>query len=137
MYSTLGQFALPTNTVRWWNKAQGITHPTDLSNQIYRDYGLRYVSIENSATRPIGIGITSYASGPIPAILHTLRAGQIVPIGINSQGQADQFLWLLNTQTGQPVGQPSILQRVSNQFVIRDGLNKWWVQAFSRPSYSA
>ena len=130
-------FVIPPNIVRWWNKAQGITHPTDLSNQIYRDYNIRHVSVENSAMRPVGISVTSYASGPIPSIRKTLAAGESVDLGINSQGQSAQFLWLLDVQTGQPLGKPAIFERTANQFVIRDGLNKWFVQKFRRPSYSA
>ena len=123
--------------IRNYNQAQGITHPTDLSYQIIRHYGLRYVSIQNSSTRPIGIAITSYISGPTPPILTSLAAGEIRPLGVNSHGGSPQYLWLLDVQTEQPVGAPEILATDGQDFVLRDGVGKWWVQKFKRASYSA
>lgn len=133
MYSAQPNHSL----VRNWNQSQGVTHPTDLSYQIIRDYGLRYVSIQNSSTRPIGVAVMSYMSGPVPPILFTLAAGEIRPLGINSHGGPPQYLWLLDVQTQQPVGTPTILASDGQDFVLRDGVNKWWVQKFKRASYSA
>ena len=125
------------NITRDYNKAQGTSHPTDLAYQIPRDIGVRYVTVENSAIRPVGCAITSYASGPTPPILFTLAPGEIKHIGINSHGGPPQFLWPIDLQTKLPVGENVIFQSISNQYVLRDGINKWWVQAFSRPSLSA
>lgn len=135
-YSRINNFTIPQNIVRDWNKAQGITHPTDLSIQIYRDYNIRHVSVQNSATRPVGIAVTAYASGPIPSILKVMNAGELLELGINSQGQAPQYLWLLDVETGKPLGKPDLFERIANDFVIRAGLNKWYVSHFIRPSYS-
>lgn len=124
------------NIVRDYNKAQGTTHPTDLSYQIIRDTGLRYVNVQNSSVRGIGCAVTTYSSGPTPPILFTLGPGEIKHLGINSQGGPPQFLWLLDLQTKLPVGENVILKSNSNDFVLRDGLNKWYVQTFIS-SYSA
>jgi hypothetical protein len=125
------------NIVRDYDKVQGTTHPSDLSYQIIRDYNLRYVTIENSSTRPIGIAINTYGTGPVPPILFTLVGGEIKHLGVNDHGGPMQFIWMLDLQTKQPVGSPAPLRSNSNQFVLRDGLNKWFVHYFGRPSYSA
>lgn len=125
------------NITRDWNKAQGMSHPTDGAYQIRRDVGLRYITVENSAPRPIGCAITTYSSGPTPPILFSLAPGEIKHLGINSQGGPPQFLWILDLTTKLPAGENVIIQSNSNQLVLRDGVNKWFVQFFSRPSYSA
>jgi len=125
------------NIVRDYDKAQGTTHPSDLSYQIIRDYGLRYVTIENSSVRPIGIAVNTYSSGPIPPIGFTLVGGEIKHLGVNDHGGPTQFIWILDLQTKKPVGQPSPMRSNSNQFVLRDGINKWFIHYFARPSYSA
>jgi hypothetical protein len=127
----------PQNIVRDYDQSQGTTHPTDLSYQILRDYHIRYITVQNSAVRPIGVAITLYLSGPTPPILFTLAAGEIRHLGINTQGGPPQFIWLLDVQTSMPTGGSTILRSDANDFVIRDGLNKQWVQSFRRPSYSA
>ncbi len=125
------------NIVRDYDKSQGTTHPTDLSYQILRDYHVRYITVQNSCTRPFGVAITPYLSGPTPNILFTLAAGEIKHLGINSQGGPPQYIWILDVQTQMPVGAPTCIRSDSNDLVIRDGLNKAWIQFFSRPSYSA
>ena len=117
--------------------AQGVTHPTDLSYQIIRDYGLRYITVQNSATRPMAVDIVSYISGPTPPIQFILSPGEIKHIGINSHGGPPQFIWLLGIQTSAPVGQPALIRSNAQDLVIRDGLNKAWVHFFTRPSFSA
>jgi len=123
--------------VRSWNKSQGFTAAPDQAYQIPRDIGLRHVSVENSSLRPISIAITPYISGPTPEILTTLYPSEIKDIGINSHGGPPQFLWMLDPSSGKIVGEPVIIQSNSNQLVLRDGVNKWWVHFFSRPPYAA
>jgi hypothetical protein len=125
------------NIVRDFNKTQGVTHPSDLTNQIRRDLNCRYVTVENSGQRPIGIGIANYYSGPLPKMRFVMQAGEIKHLGINPQGGADQFIYLLNPSTGEPVGDPYIFDRGANSFVLRDGVNKWWVQNFYHTPYRA
>jgi len=133
MYSNFGNY----NITRDWNKSQGTSHPTDLSTQILRDYSLRPIDIQNSGTRPIGVAITNYLSGPTPPIRILLNGGEIRHVGINSQGGPPQFLWILDAYSGKPVGAPTCLRSNSNSFVLRDGVNKWWVDFFHYPSYRA
>jgi hypothetical protein len=125
------------NIVRDYDKAQGTTHPADLSYQIIRDYNLRYITVQNSATRQTAFAITTYYSGPTPPIGSILEAGEIKHLGINSQGDHPQYIWLLGVQTGLPTGPPSLIKSNSNDLVIRDGLNKQWIHFFQRPSYAA
>ncbi len=124
------------NIVRDYNKAQGTTHPTDLSYQIIRDTGLRYVNVQNSSVRPIGCAITTYSSGPTPPILFSLGPGEIKHIGINSHGGPPQFIWILDLQTKLLVGEITMIRSNSNSLVLRDGLNKWYVHFFAS-SFSA
>lgn len=125
------------NIVRDWNKLQGTTHPSDLSYQIRRDVNSRYITIENSSPNRISIAITPYIVGETPNPLFTLLGGEIRHIGINSQGQNQQFIWLLDPKTKKPIGTTTALKRTANQFVLRDGLNGWFVQCFRRAVYSA
>lgn len=133
MYSKFGT----QNVIRDYNKLQGTTHPTDLSYQIIRDYNSRYVTVQNSAVIPIGISITSYLTGKTPDILFILQGGEIKHLGLNSHNSGPQYIWLLSPKDGSPVGNPTCLKENSNDFVVRNGINKWWIQFFSRPSYSA
>jgi hypothetical protein len=125
------------NIVRDWEKAQGVSSAKDLTHQIIRDYNIRNVCIQNSATRPVGIAITNYYTGPTPPIKLTLPAGQLKYIGINSHGSYPQYLWLFDSISEQQTGTPAILRNDANEFVIRDGLNKMWVQPFKTGVVSA
>lgn len=125
------------NITRDYEKAQGVTHPTDLSYQIPRDVNIRYITIQNSSTRPIAFAITSYLSGPTPPILSTLVAGEIKHLGVNSHGGPPQNIWILDPQTALPVGSPTCIRSDANDLVLRDGVNKWWVNFFKRPSFAA
>ncbi len=124
------------NIVRDYNKAQGVTHPTDLSIQIIRDYNIRYITVQNSATRPMSYAITTYDSGPVPDVLETLNPGEIKNLGINTHGGPPQYIWLLDEKTKRPVGAPDCIRSNAQDLVIRDGLNKAWIHFFSRPSFS-
>lgn len=121
------------NIVRDYNKAQGVYHPSDLSTQILRDYHIRYMSVQNSSPRPIGIAITNYADGPIPPIRFSLAGGEIKHIGINSRGGPSQTVWIIDLQTEKPVGTPHTIRSNQNAIVLRDGINKWWVDSFYFP----
>lgn len=124
------------NIVRDYNKLQGTTHPSDLSYQILRDYNNRYVTVENSSTRPIGIAITPYPSGPVPPILFVLQGGEIKHLGINTRGGPMQYIWMLDVQTNKLAGEPAPFRTNGNQFVLRDGINKWFVQVYRRASFA-
>ena len=125
------------NNVLDYNKLQGTNNPTDLSTQILRDTNYRYITLQNSSYRPIGIGITTYYTGTVPSIRFIVEPGLTRYLGINSQGEPAQYAWPLDPETGQQVGNPSILSATSNDFVLRDGLNGWKMQKFTRPSYRA
>ena len=129
---------VPLNQVRDYNVAQGSSHPSDLTHQILRDYHIRYVTVENSSTAPIGVAITaSQNPEQAPPINFTLAGGEIRHIGINTIGGPMQFIHIIDLRSKKHVADPYPFRTDSNQFVLRDGINKWFVQAFKRPSYSA
>lgn len=125
------------NYVFDYNQLQGTHHPSDLSLQIIRDIRYRYVTVQNSSNRPVGVGVTTYYSGDVPAIRFIAYPGESRHLGINSHDDPPQFLWPLDPHTGLQVGPPQIFARDANDFVLRDGLNGWFVQRFVRPSYRA
>ena len=132
---TTRKINVPLNQVRDYNVTQGMSHPSNL--QILRDYGVRYVTVENSSTEPIGVAIS--ASGlpeRVPPINFSLAGGEIRHLGINSFGGPMQFIHIIDLQTKRRVADPYAFRTDANQFVLRDGINKWFVHSFKRPSYS-
>lgn len=127
------------NIVRNWNHAQGYGDAPDGAYQIRRDINLRYITVENSGTRPIGFAITNYepSSGLTPPIRKILAPGETEHLGINSHGSFAQYLWIIDPQTRKVVGSVDCLRNNSNQFVLRDGLNKWYIHFYKMASYSA
>lgn len=125
------------NNIKHWDKLQGYTHASDEYIQIRRDLNHRYVTIENSGVNPIGIAITTYWCGDLPKVQFVINPNEIKNIGINAIGEVMQFIHLLNPITGEPVGSPTSFNTRSNQFVLREGLQKWYVQFFYRALYSA
>lgn len=123
------------NVVKDYSKLQGVYHPADLSNHILREINSRYITIENSSNRSIGVAITSYYDGPVPEIQFTVVPGEVKHLGVNPHGGPSQFIRLLDLTTKRPVSDPKSIQSNSNQFVLRDGINKWWVDTFYRASY--
>jgi hypothetical protein len=122
---------------RDWNQTQGYTHPSDEHIQIRADINVRHVSIENSSERPIGVAITTYYQGPLPNIQFVLNGGELKSVGINTIGGPMQFIHILDPQTKMPVGSPTAFRTDCNSFVLRDGLNKWYVQFFKTTGFRA
>jgi hypothetical protein len=114
---------------------QGMTSPTDSSIQILRDINYRYITVENSSNRPIGIAIRTYIIKSAPEIDYIIPGGAILHLNINSQGGPTQYIYLLDPQSKKLVGEPTCIMRTSNQLVLRDGLNMWFVSFFHRPTY--
>lgn len=127
------------NHVRDYNLSQGTTHPSDLTHQIIRDYNIRYVTIENSSPENgVGIAISDdYTMTVTPPVNFTLAPGEIRHIGINPPGSPMQYVYIIDLDTRARVGDPYAFRTDSNQFVLRDGINKWFIQPFKRPSYRA
>lgn len=126
------------NHVRDYDKLQGYSHFTDSHIQIPRDINHRRVTIENSSiNRCIGVAITTYLTGPCPKIRFILKPGEVKSVALNTVTMTPQAIWLLNAETGAAIGKPSCITRMSNQLVIRDGINLAWVDFFRTPSISA
>lgn len=127
------------NIVRDYNISQGVSHPSDLSPQIVRNINLRYVTVENSSPfAPISIAITdSERTRQIPPINFSLGPGAVKHIGINQPGEPMQFIHMLSYETGKYLGDPYPFRTDANQFVLRHGINKWFVDAFYRAGYRA
>jgi len=125
------------NIVRDWNEVQAFTHCTDEHIQIRRDINIRHISIENSGLRRIGISIAPYYGEPLPPIRFIMEPGEVKSIGINSIGSPMQYIYLLDPENGLPVGQATAFRTDCNQFVLRDGLENWFVQCFQRTAFRA
>jgi hypothetical protein len=123
------------NIVRDWNKAQGMTHVSDEYIQLRRDLNIRHISVENSSERPIGVAIATYFQGPIPDIQFILQGGEIKDVGVNSFGGPMQFIHILDPITRKPVGTPGDLRTDCSSFVLRDGVNKWFVHNFKKSGF--
>jgi hypothetical protein len=124
------------NTVRDYNMLQGTYHPSDLSYMVLRDVNTKSITVENgSSTKNIGIAITTMSDGPLPTIQRILQPQETLHLGINQPEQAQQYLWLLDPQTKLPVGHASVLLHNANQFVLRDGVNKWFVSKYHQVGY--
>jgi hypothetical protein len=121
--------------VRDWNLAQGMTHPSDEHVQIRRDLNIRRVSIENSSTRQIGIAIVPYPSDPIPDIQYVLAGGEVKNLGINTVDGPMQFLHLLDPITKERVGSTGCFRTDCQSFVLRDGLQKWYIHYFKSAGF--
>jgi len=133
------QFNIPLNKVSDYNVLQGVSHPSDLTNQIVRDINARYITVENSSpTMRVGIAITtSYMTNHVPQISFYLAPGEIRHVGINSPGGQMQAVHVINPETKYWLGDPYALRTDANQFVIRHGINKFFIDPFHRPSYRA
>ena len=126
------------NTVRNLNTNQGVIHISDLSQQILRDINTRSIGIQNSSIIPIGISITNYFEDKYPPkIMFTMGPRESKHLSINSQGSTDQFIHIFDINTNKYLGPPSIIDRYSNEFVLRQGLNKWFITPYRFPSYRA
>jgi hypothetical protein len=124
------------NIVRDWDMAQGFGDPSDEIVYIRRDLDIRHISIENSGERLIAIAITTYPQGgPVPKPNFVLRGGGVKHVGVNTIGGPMQYIWMLDPVNGKCVGYPFPLRTDTNQFVLRDGLNLWWVQAFQSSGF--
>lgn len=124
------------NIARDWNKAQGFSNPADETVMIRRDIDLRKVSVENSSPdSAVSCAVTPYYEGPLPKPQFRLSPGEIMYIGINTIGGPMQYLWYLDCKSGRPLGTPAPFRTDSNQFVLRAGLNRWFVQAFQSSGF--
>jgi len=121
---------------RDWRMAQGFTDVSDEITCLRRDIDIRHVAIENSSPdNAIGVGVTVYYEGPIPKPNFRLIPGERKDIGINSIGEPMQYLWILDLKSGKPVGPPTAFRTDCNQFVLRQGLQKWFVHTFQTAGY--
>lgn len=122
------------NIVRDWNKAQGLSHPTDEVNRVRRDINVRYVSIENSSRDSyVGVAIeSSMCGGPDPAIKFVLAPGEVRAIAINTHGGPAQYITPLNPSTGKRIGTTTVLSTNASQFVLREGMNEWFTHKFAK-----
>jgi hypothetical protein len=136
-YAPLHKF--PPSVTRDYNVVQGVSHPSDLSTQVIRNYNVRYVTVENSSPHnPIGISIAnSFEMTPIPPIKFSLAPGEIRHLAINTIGGQMQYIHIIDLNSKKHVGDPYAFRTDSNQFVLRDGINKWFVTPYKRASYNA
>jgi hypothetical protein len=121
---------------RDWNMAQGFSNPADETVMIRRDLNIRKVSVENSSPdQGVGCAVTTYYEGPLPKIQFRLSPGEVKYIGINSIGSPMQFLWYVDLKSGKPLGTPIAFRTDCNQFVLRQGLQKWFCHTFQTAGF--
>jgi hypothetical protein len=124
------------NIARDWNMAQGFSNPADQTVMIRRDINLRKVSIENSSPdQCVGCAITTYYEGPLPTPQFILQPGEVKYIGINTIGGPMQFLFYMDVKSGKQMGTPCPFRTDCNQFVLRQGVNRWFVQTFQTAGF--
>lgn len=123
------------NITRDWNKVQGMTNISDEHIQIRRDLNVRPITIENSGVGRVGIAITTYYGDPLPQIQFILEPGEVKAMGINSVGSPMQYIHILDPATGRRSGHCTSFRTDCNQFVLREGMNGWFVQFFQRTAF--
>jgi hypothetical protein len=133
------------NTVKDYNVVQGTSHPSDLMVYPHRDYNFRYVTVENSS-KDSNIGVCISESFDLfsrdGSEINTNPSFYLSPGGqrhlsINSIGERMQYIHLIDTVTSLHVGSPHPFITSANSFVLREGMNGWFVQDYYRPSYRA
>lgn len=172
----------PQNKVLDYSKLQGVINPSDLNQRPPRDINSRYITIENSSNRSIGVGIETFLTREIylPPVLPTpelsppqqttiatvnanvdatanptkinatisikkepelrpridfiIRPHEIKYLGVNTNDAPGQFIYIIDITSGVIVGPPQFIERTVNQFVLREGINSWWVQKFHKTS---
>ena len=119
------------NIVRYGDRVQGCNQ-MDMLHSIRRDLNVRHISVENSSkTNEIGFAISIYLSTEkTPPIQYTLKPGESIFLAVNPNDSYPQFLYIIDAKTNLLLGDPQILATNANIFVLREGLNKWWVQKF-------
>ena len=127
------------NKVKDYPLLQAVKNPADLSIQIRRDLNTRYITIENSSLRnTVGVYLSvTDVMEERPEAMFWLAPGEIRHLGVNPMNTVDQFIHLINPETGRECGQPMVLRHNANQFVLRDALNSWYVAPFKRIDYRA
>lgn len=125
------------NRVRDYNLLQGVSHVTDVFGRTPRDINHRHVTVENSGSKTIYIGVTLYHTGPIPEPRFSLKPKETKEIAINSHGGDPQYIWILGYRDDAisskdyiELGPRNIFRSDSNHIVLREGLNMWFVQFF-------
>ena len=125
------------NIVKDWRVIQGVTSGTDLG-QGWQPWNIhvRGITIENGSDTPVIVVINNDINNPHKdGRSFYLEGKELKEVGINSQGGTAQFIHLFDYKTKWAVSEPTILDRTTNSFVLRNGLNKWFVHRYHRPSY--
>ena len=136
-YSYTQLYHMNMNKRKNYPKLEAVVNPADLSYQIKRDINVRYITVENSSTKnPIGVYLgLSEQTVANPKIDFILQPGQIMHLGVNPMNTVDQFIHLVNPETWKECGPSMVLRHNANQFVLRDGVNMWYVAPFYRAGF--
>lgn len=121
------------NKVHNYYNLQGIRYISDLQHRPRRDIDTRHVTIQNSSTKnKIRFAITTKCIEEDLDNLETNKIfpGEIIHIGINSPGDPQQYIHLLDAEENFSIGHSFPLRTDMSDFVLRDGENKWFVQGF-------
>lgn len=117
---------------------QGVSYQSQLKYQPRRVLGTKHISIENSSPTDLAhFAITNNHVEEDASALTTitLGPGKSVQLSVNAPGETPQFIHILN-KSSKYIGEsfclgPSYAIRSDAQsFVLRHGLNSWFVQPF-------
>lgn len=122
------------NLVKDYNLYQGVYHPSD-SHVARRSLNVRRVLIENTGSLEVSVRISSTMYGRKTNF--SLGPGEGKFIGINPIGEGPQYITIHHPLTGERVSNPTPLSRDSNQFVIREGMNNYFIHKFYSASLNA
>lgn len=121
------------NIVKDYNMLQGFSDVSENAYTIQRDINTRCISVENSSPMSkVGIAIVNVLTHDLPPVMKVIEPRDTLYLAINPPECTPQYLWILHPVTGKQLGTPIILETNSNQFVLREGLNNWFVQRYKR-----
>ena len=141
------------NRVLDYSVLQGVINPSDLQIRPPRNINSRYITVENGSNREIGVAIETFISRPPqllkyspptipnpvlstsatcpPKIQFILKPHEIKHLGVNNSSD-EQFIHVIDPKTLKLVGEPQHIQKMTNQYVLREGMNKWVIERFYR-----
>lgn len=118
------------NRVKMWRTLQGWQGGRE---PFRRSLDVRYGRIENSGKSRVGVAINLYMRDA-PACRATkpsfyLNPGEVIELGLNTVSAPAQTLWLFD-EKGALVNTPHLMKNNVNTFVLRQGMNLWYVQDY-------
>lgn len=116
---------------RNWNLLQGYGDVSDEIVYTRRDINSRKISIENSGYSEVLFTISPYYD-KIGVNYKKLKPHEVFYAAVNTVDDEPQYIFLISTKDKKVIGGPFQIRSDANQYVIRQGLNKWYIQPFQQ-----